>query len=161
MILSFLYFKMQTLPFILVLFKVLGTIVVALVLSGGISLGKPILRDWKVVLISVGSFIAFFFKLNIVLIFILAAIAALLLRPKMSQPKAGPPLGKPEQGKAEQGKTRGKDHLLLGFLTGLILVSLLIIYFIDPQLTYLYLVLSKIGGSCIWRRIHKYSSHPV
>ena len=140
-ILSFLYFKMQTLPFIHVLFKVLGTIVVALVLSGGISLGKPILKDWKVVLIAVGSFFAFFFKLNIVLIFILAALTALLLRPKISQPKAAPPLEKPEQ-----GKTRGRDHYLLGSLVGVILIALLIFYFMDPRLTYLYLILSKIGA---------------
>ena len=52
-ILSALYFKMQTLPFVQVLFKVLGTIVIALVLGAGISLGRSILKDWKIGLISV------------------------------------------------------------------------------------------------------------
>ena len=87
-ILSALYFKMQTLPFIQVLFKVLGTIVIALVLNAGISLGKSILKDWKIILISVLSFVAFFYKLNILLVFLFAALAALLLRPKINQPKA-------------------------------------------------------------------------
>ena len=140
-ILSALYFKMQTLPFIQVLFKVLGTIVIALVLNAGISLGKSILKDWKVVLISVLSFVAFFYKLNILLVFILAATAALLLRPKINQPKAASSSEKPEQ-----EKKKGKDYLLLGLLAGLILAVLLITYVLDPLLTYLCLILSKIGA---------------
>jgi len=140
-ILSALYFKMQTLPFIQVLFKVLGTIVIALVLNAGISLGKSILKDWKTVLISVLSFAAFFYKLNILLVFILAAGAALLLRPKINLPKAASSSEKPEQ-----EKKKGKDYLLLGLLAGLILAGLLITYVLDPGLTYLCLILSKIGA---------------
>jgi chromate transporter len=140
-ILSALYFKMQTLPFIQVLFKVLGTIVIALILNAGISLGKSILKDWKTVLISVLSFAAFFYKLNILLVFLFAALAALLLRPKINQPKAASPSEKPEQ-----EKKKGKDHLLLGLLAGLILAGLLITYVLDPRLTYLCLILSKIGA---------------
>ena len=101
-ILSALYFKMQTLPFIQVLFKVLGTIVIALILNAGISLGKSILKDWKTVLISVLSFAAFFYKLNILLVFLFAALAALLLRPKINQPKAASPSEKPEQDKEKR-----------------------------------------------------------
>jgi len=140
-ILSTLYFKMQTLPFIQVLFKVLGTIVIALVLNAGISLGKSILKDWKVVLISVLSFVAFFYKLNVLLVFLFAALAALLLRPRISQPKATSSSEKPEE-----EKKRGKDHLLLGLLASLILAGLLITYILDPRLTYLCLILSKIGA---------------
>ena len=140
-ILSALYFKMQTLPFIQVLFKVLGTIVIALILNAGISLGKSILKDWKIVLISVLSFAAFFYKLNILLVFLFAALAALLLRPKINQPKAASSSEKPEQ-----EKKKGKDHLLLGLLAGLILAGLLITYVLDPRLTYLCLILSKIGA---------------
>ena len=140
-ILSALYFKMQTLPFIQILFKVLGTIVIALILNAGISLGKSILKDWKVILISVLSFVAFFYKLNILLVFLFAALAALLLRPRINQPKAASSSEKPEQEKKE-----GKDHLLLGILGGLILAGLLITYVLDPRLTYLCLILSKIGS---------------
>jgi chromate transporter len=140
-ILSALYFKMQTLPFIQVLFKVLGTIVIALVLNAGISLGKTILKDWKVILISVLSFVAFFYKLNILLVFLLAATAALVLRPKINQPKAASSLEKPEQ-----EKKKGKDRLLLGLLAGLIFTGLLIAYVLDSRLTYLCLILSKIGA---------------
>ena len=140
-ILSALYFKMQTLPFIQVLFKVLGTIVIALVLNAGISLGKSILKDWKIVLISVLSFVAFFYKLNILLVFLFAATAALLLRPKINQPKAASSFEKPEQ-----EKKKGKDHLLLGLLAGLILAGLLISYILDPRLASLCLILSKIGA---------------
>jgi chromate transporter len=140
-ILSTLYFKMQTLPFIQVLFKVLGTIVIALVLNAAISLGKSILKDWKTILISVLSFFAFFFKLNVLLVFLFAAAAALLLRPKISQPKAASSFEK-----TEQEKKNGKDHLLLGLLAGLILAVLLVTYVLDPRLTYLCLILSKIGA---------------
>jgi chromate transporter len=140
-ILSSLYFKMQTLPFVQVLFKVLGTIVIALVLNAGISLGKSILKDWKVVLISVLSFVAFFYKLNILLVFILAATAALVLRPKINQPKAAS-----SSEKLEQEKKKGKDYLLLGGLAALILAGLLITYVLDPRLTSLCLILSKIGA---------------
>jgi chromate transporter len=138
-ILSTLYFKMQTLPFIQVLFKVLGTIVIALILNAGISLGKSILKDWKVILISVLSFVAFFYRLNVLLVFLFAAVAALLLRSKISQPKAASSSEKPE-------KERGKDHLLMGLLLGVILAGLLITYVLDPRLTYLCLILSKIGA---------------
>jgi chromate transporter len=140
-ILSALYFKMQTLPFIQILFKVLGTIVIALILNAGISLGKSILKDWKVVLISVLSFVAFFYKLNVLLVFMFAAVAASLLRPKINQPKAAS-----SSEKSEQEKNKGKDRLLLGLLAGLILAGLFITYVLDPRLTYLCLILSKIGA---------------
>jgi chromate transporter len=50
LILSMFYFKMETIPFIHALFKGLGAIVVAIVLNASITLGKPIIKDWKVIL---------------------------------------------------------------------------------------------------------------
>src|SRR4030042_6983461 len=78
-ILSAIYFKVHTLWFIEALFKGLGTVVVAIVLNACINLGRSILKDWKVVLISILSFFGFLFRLNVLLIFIFAALAALLL----------------------------------------------------------------------------------
>ena len=82
LILSAIYFRFHTLWFIQALFKGLGAIVVAIILNACITFGRPILKDWKVILIAVLSFVAFFFQWNFVLIFVLAAIAGLLLRPK-------------------------------------------------------------------------------
>ena len=88
LILSAIYFKFHTLWFIQALFKGLGAIVVAIILNACITFGRPILKDWKVILIAVLSFFAFFFQWNFVLIFVFAAVAGLLLRPKIPQTKA-------------------------------------------------------------------------
>jgi chromate transporter len=141
--LSAFYFKMQTFPFVQALFNVLGTIVIALILNAGIFLGKSILKDWKVVLISVLSFGAFLYKLNILLVFLLAAGAALLLRPKINQPKA---TNAPEKPEVKKGKGKGKDRLLLGLLAVLILGGFLFTYVWDPRLASLCFILSKIGS---------------
>jgi chromate transporter len=140
LILSMFYFKMETIPFIHALFKGLGAIVVAIVLNASITLGKPIIKDWKVILISVLSFFSFFFRLNILLIFVLAGVAAILLHPMGSQLKA-PPLQK-----IKREGTNGRDHLLLGLLAILIFISLIFAYSTDPRLTSLCLRLSKIGA---------------
>ena len=80
-ILSTVYFRLGNLWFIQSLFKGLGAIVVAIVLNALINFGKPILKDWKAVLITILSFLAFLLQLNVVLVFILAGALALLLRP--------------------------------------------------------------------------------
>jgi chromate transporter len=139
-ILSALYFNIQTIPFINALFKGLGAIVVAIVLNASITLGKPIIKDWKVILISVLSFFSFFFRLNILLIFVLAGVAAILLHPKGSQLKVAPPQ------KLEREGAKGRDYLLLGLLAILIFISLIFAYSIDPRLTSLCLRSSKIGA---------------
>src|SRR4030042_2056721 len=90
LILSAIYFKFHTLWFIQALFKGLGAIVVAIILNACITFGRSVLKDWKVILIAVLSFLAFFFQWNFVLIFVFAAIAGLLLRPKIPPMKAGP-----------------------------------------------------------------------
>jgi len=56
LILSTIYFKLGNLWFIQSLFKGLGAIVVAILLNAFINFGKPILKDWKAVLIAVLSF---------------------------------------------------------------------------------------------------------
>ena len=60
----------------------------AIILNACITFGRSILKDWKVILIAVLSFFAFFFQWNFVLIFVFAAVAGLLLRPKTPQTKA-------------------------------------------------------------------------
>lgn len=138
-ILSAFYFKMQSLPFIHALFKGFGAIVVAIILNASIILGKSILKDWKAILISVLSLFAFFSRLNILLIFVIAGVAALLLHPKGDQPKVF-------SSSENLEKVKGKDYFLLGLLAVLIFISLGLSYFFDPRLTSLCLRLSKIGA---------------
>ena len=58
------------------LFKGLSAIVVAIVLNACLTLGKPILRDWQAVVISILSFIGLFFRVNILVILASAGLAA-------------------------------------------------------------------------------------
>jgi chromate transporter len=141
LLLSAIYFKFQTLWFIQALFKGLGAIVVAILLNTCITFGRSILKDWKVVLISVLSLFGFFLRWNILLIFVLAAVAALLLHPKGSQAKNAPVAA----GLRQEGGTE-KEHRFLGLLAAFICVVLGVCYLIDPKITYLSLSLSKIGA---------------
>ena len=140
LILSAIYFKFHTLWLTQALFKGLGALVVAIILNACITFGRPILRDWKVVLIAVLSFFAFFFQLNFVLIFVFAAVAGLLLHPKTPTMKAGPP------GKALMEGRKEKEYLTVVLLAAFICVLLLFSYLIDPRVTALSLGLSKIGA---------------
>ena len=140
LILSAIYFKFHTLWFVQALFKGLGTIVVAIILNGCIMFGRSILKDWKVILIAVLSFLAFLFQLNFVLIFVLAAIAGLLLRPQKPQTKAAP------SGGATLKVTKEKEYLIFALLAAFICVVLVVSYLIDPRITNLSLGLSKIGA---------------
>jgi chromate transporter len=140
-VLSALYSRFQTTWLVEALFKGLGAIVLAIVLNASINLGRSIFKDWKIVLISILSFCGFFFRLNVVLIFALAALAALLLTPKGS--KVGLP--SPYEGGKLHAKQR-EDYLVLGLLVISMAVALFLCYLIRPQLTYLCLTLSKIGA---------------
>ncbi len=106
LILSTLYFGLGNLWFIQALFKGLGAVVMAIVLNALINFGKPIFKDWKGVLIAAFSFLAFFFRLSTVLVFILAAGAALLLRLSASKPTPGPSPQAPYQLRKEKGILR-------------------------------------------------------
>jgi chromate transporter len=141
LILSALYFGLGNLWFIQALFKGLGAIVMAIVLNALINFGKPIFKDWKGVLIAAFSFLAFLFRLNTVLVFILAAGAALLLRLSVGKPAPGP---SPEgQKSTPQGKG---DYPFLMALGGLIVVIFVICYFLNAELFSLALTLSKTGA---------------
>jgi chromate transporter len=138
LVLSAIYFEFHTLWFVQALFKGLGAMVVAIILHACITFGRSILKDWKVILIAVLSFFGFFFKLNFILIFILAAVAGLLLHPKTSKTKAAPSGGAPLK--------VTKEYLIVGLLAAFICVLLLVSYLIDPRITSLSLDLSKIGA---------------
>ena len=140
LILSAIYFRFHSLWFIESLFKGLGAIVVAIIVNACITFGRPILRDWKVILIALLSFAAFYFRWNFVLIFVLAALAGLLLRPKTPQAKPAPSGAEPSQAVKE------REFLIIVLLAAVICVLLVFSYFIDPNISALSLNLSKIGA---------------
>ena len=140
-ILSTLYFKLGNLWFIQSLFRGLGAIVVAIVLNAFINFGKPLFKDWKGALIAVLSFFGFLWRLNIVLVFTLAALAAMALRSPVE--KAGPP--SPPGGINASGGPKG-NYLFLGTLAVLICGIFVVCYLADVELSYLALTLSKIGA---------------
>ena len=143
LILSTIYFKLGNLWFIQSLFKGLGAIVVAIVLNAFINFGKPIFKDWKAVLIAVLSFLAFLLHLNIVLVFVLAGVLALLLRPVMAPGKPGSP---PTPAKINETRKGEGDGLFLGGLALLIGGVFVVCFLLDAQLSYLSLTLSKVGA---------------
>jgi chromate transporter len=138
--LSAIYFRYHSIWLVQALFKGLGAIVVAIILNACITFGRSVLKDWKVVLISVLSFFAFFLQWNFVLIFVFAAIAGLLLRPKRPQTKAAP------SGKAPLEVVKGIEYLVIALLAAFICLALVLCYLVDPKITILSLNLSKIGA---------------
>ena len=141
LILSTIYFKLGDLWFIQSLFKGLGAIVVAIVLNALLNFGKPILKDWKATLIAALSFFAFLFHWNIVLVFLLAAAAALLLR--VTSGKA-PPAPFPA-GVGEAPSQRG-NYLFLSVLAVFIGGTFVVCYLLNTRLSTLALTLSKVGA---------------
>jgi chromate transporter len=143
LVLSAIYFRYQSLWFVQALFKGLGAIVVAIILNACITFGRSVLKDWKVILIAVLSFFAFFFQWNFILIFVFAAVAGFVLRPKIPSTKAaasgGVAGGTPFQ-------VKKNEYLVLTILVVLICLALALSYFVDPKITILSLNLSKIGA---------------
>ena len=139
LVLSAIYFKFQTLWFIQALFKGLGAIVVAIILNACITFGRSVLKDWKVILIAALSFLGFYFQWNFALIFLLAAVAGLLLHPKTPQTKIMPSSG-------ELTGAKGREYLIVALLAALICLAFVFSYFVDPRITDLSLSLSKIGA---------------
>jgi len=139
LVLSAIYFKFHSLWFIQALFKGLGAIIVAIILNTCITFGRSVLKDWKVILIAILSFIAFFFQWNFVLIFVLAAAVGLLLRPKILETKVAAAGSVPLEAK-------GKEHFAIVLLAAFICVALILSYFVDPKIASLSLNLSKIGA---------------
>jgi len=141
LVLSTLYFGLGNLWFIQALFKGLGAIVMAIVLNALVNFGKPIFKDWKGILIAAFSFLGFLFRLNTVLVFILAAGAALLLRPAVAKPvPASPP-----EGQRSTPQVKG-DYLFLVALAALIAAIFAICSFLNAELFSLSLTLSKTGA---------------
>jgi chromate transporter len=140
LVLSIIYFRYHSLWFVQALFKGLGAIVVAIILNACITFGRSVLKDWKVILIALLSFFAFFFQWNFVLIFVFAAAAGLLLRPKIPQAKAAPSGGAPLETPKE------KEYLIIILLAALICLMFVLSYLADPKTTALSLNLSKIGA---------------
>jgi chromate transporter len=138
-ILSAIYFRYHSLWFAQALFKGLGAIVVAIILNACITFGRSILRDWKVILIAVLSFFAFFFQWNFVLIFVLAAVAGFVLRPKI-------PLTEPASPGSAPLEVKGKEYLVVVLLAAFICLMFVLSYLVDPRITALSLGLSKIGA---------------
>jgi chromate transporter len=139
LILSAIYFKFHNLWVIQALFKGLGAIVVAIILNACITFGRSILKDWKVILIAALSFFAFFFQWNFVLIFVLAAVAGFVLRPKIPQTKAAASGG-------PSPDVKRKEYLIIALLAAVICLALIVSYVVDPKITDLSLNLSKIGA---------------
>jgi chromate transporter len=139
LVLSVIYFRFHSLWFVQALFKGLGAIVVAIIINACITFGRSILKDWKVVLIALLSFFAFFFQWNFVLIFVFAAVAGFVLRPKTPPTKAAASGGAPFQ-------MRKNEYLVLTILAVLICLALALSYLVDPKITTLSLNLSKIGA---------------
>jgi len=140
LVLSAIYFKYHSLWFIQALFKGLGAIVVAIILNACITFGRSVPKDWKVILIAVLSFFAFFLQWNFVLIFVFAAVAGLLLRPKIFPMKAGP------SGEASPGVARDKEYVIIGLLAAFISLAFVVSHLVDSKTTALSLNLAKIGA---------------
>lgn len=141
LILSILYFNMHTLWFVQALFKGLGAIVVAIILDACITFGRSIVKDWKTGAISALSFLGFLFRLNILLILVGAAVAALFLNPKRSLTKAEAPPELSFYQQIGQG-----SYLILFLIILLMVIALILCQFIHPAMTSLFLIFSKIGA---------------
>jgi chromate transporter len=141
--LSAIYFRYHSLWFVEALFKGLGAIVVAIILNACITFGRSALKDWKAIVIAALSFFAFLFQWNFVLIFVLAAVAGFVLRPKTPQTKATTSGSAPGGAPFEVTK---KEYLIVAFLAALICLALGLSYLVDPKITSLSLNLSKIGA---------------
>ncbi len=139
LILSALYFAVADLWFIRSLFRGITAIVVAIVLNALINFGKPILKDWKAVLIALLSFAALMLRWNVILVFAFSAAAALLL--KAVPGKAGPPQTAPTAGVSSATPT----YVFLAVLAVLVIALFSAAYFLNAQLVSLGLALSKAG----------------
>ena len=140
LVLSFIYFRWGDLWVVQSLFKGLGAMVVAIVLNAFITFSRSILRGWKIVLIAVLSFAAFILRWNIVVVFLLAAGLALLLRvPKGGE---GPALPAAASGSGR----RGGDLLFLGGLALGIGFLFFLAYLFHEPLFHLCLSLFKVGA---------------
>ncbi len=135
--LSAVYFRFGDLWFIQSLFKGLGAIVVAIVFNAFINFGKPMMKDWKAILIAGLAFAGFLSGMNIVLVFVMAAVLAFFFRPGLA--------GKPSPPLAPSGRIKASGNSFLIILAGLLGGIFIACYFLNEQLSYLALVMSKVA----------------
>ncbi|PIV24620.1 MAG: hypothetical protein COZ69_08435 [Deltaproteobacteria bacterium CG_4_8_14_3_um_filter_45_9] len=79
LVLSTIYFKYHSLWFIQALFKGLGAIVVAIILNACITFGRPIFKDWKVILIAAAAFLAIYKKINLPYILLTGGLLSIII----------------------------------------------------------------------------------
>ena len=140
LVLSFIYFRWGDLWLVQSLFKGLGAIVVALVFNAFLTFSRSILTGWKVVLIAALSFAAFLLRWNIAVVFLLAALLALLLRVPGGKTQPEPAGAAPEKGRD------WTDLLFLGGLAAGIGFLFSLAYLFHKPLFHLCLSLFKVGA---------------
>jgi chromate transporter len=140
-LLSVFYFRWGDIGVVQNLFKGLGAIVVALVLHAVINFGRPLLSDWKTILIAGLSFIGLVLRWNILMVFVFAAGLALLLRPPI--PGAEPWASSPA---AMLPRRKGEDFLFLGGLAILLGGMYLACLWVQPRIAEFFHTLAKLGA---------------
>src|SRR4030042_4624500 len=124
LILSAIYFRFGDLWIVQSLFKGLAPIIVAIILDAFINFGKPMVKDWKTVIIVGLAFAGFVFHMNIVLVFLIAGALAPLLRLAVSEKALPPP--------APTGAAKRNAPYLLG-LAAIIITLFGVCYFLNEQ----------------------------
>jgi chromate transporter len=137
LILSAIYFRFGDLWLVQSLFKGLAPIIVAIVLDAFINFGKPLVKDWKAVIIVGLAFAGFVFHMNIALVFVIAGALALLLRLAVSEKALPSP--------TPSGAAKRNASYLLG-LAAIIITLFAVCYFLNEQLFYLALIMAKVGA---------------
>jgi chromate transporter len=82
-VLSFLYFRFQTIPGLWFVFKGIGPVVTALILFAAIEMGRTSIKDWRQIIIAVFAFAALFFKFDVLLTILGCGILGILFYRKM------------------------------------------------------------------------------
>jgi chromate transporter len=137
LILSAIYFRFGDLWLVQSLFKGLAPIIVAIVLDAFINFGKPLVKDWKAIIIVGLAFAGFVFHMNIALVFVIAGALALLLRLAVSEKALPSP--------TPSGAAKRNASYLLG-LAAIIITLFAVCYFLNEQLFYLALIMAKVGA---------------
>jgi chromate transporter len=137
LILSAIYFRFGDLWIVQSLFKGLAPIIVAIVLDAFINFGKPMVKDWKAIIIVGLAFAGFVFHMNIALVFLIAGVLAFLMHLAVSEKALPSP--------TPSGAAKRNAPYLLG-LAAIIITLFVVCYFLNEQLFYLSLIMAKVGA---------------
>jgi len=137
LILSAIYFRFGDLWIVQSLFKGLAPIIVAIVLDAFINFGKPLVKDWKAIIIVGLAFAGFVSHMSIVLVFVIAGALALLMRLAVSEKALPSP--------TPSGAAKRNAPYLLG-LAAIVITLFVVCYFLNEQLFYLALIMAKVGA---------------